>query len=259
MLPPATLARVATRVAGFANRLQGIGTGGGRGANGEAEAIASMLPASGAVVIDGGAHAGELARRLLAIAAPRIARLFLFEPAPVHRAALAALAGERCVHVPLALGDQNGSATLFSDREGSGCASLHRRRVEHFGMTFVPQAEVEVCTLDAFAERECLAQVDFLKLDIEGHELAALRGATGLLAQRRIRALSFEFGGCNIDSRTYFQDFWYALRDGGFTLFRIMPSGQLLEIPSYAEDLEVFVTTNYIAALDPDQAASRSV
>lgn len=34
--------------------------------------------------------------------------------------------------------------------------------------------------------------IDLLKLDIEGHELAALRGA-------------------NIDSRTYFWDFFYFL------------------------------------------------
>src|SRR6266540_1951481 len=80
-LSPSTLARWATRTAAFANRLQGIGGGAGRGAGGEVEAIARFLPARGANVIDAGAHGGEWARRLLAIADGKIQRLFMFEPA----------------------------------------------------------------------------------------------------------------------------------------------------------------------------------
>jgi FkbM family methyltransferase len=252
MIPARALGRWATRAASFANRLQGIGTGGARGADGEAEAVANCLPASGAVVIDAGAHAGEFARRLLALAGNRIGKMLLIEPAEVHRLALATLKDDRCVHVPCALGDKNGRAMLFSDKEGSGCASLHNRRLEHFGMTFRPQKEVEVCTLDSLLPRLGVEKVDFLKMDIEGHELAALRGASDFLANRRIRALSFEFGGCNIDSRTYFQDFWYALRQTGFRLFRILPAGTLLEIEKYSESLEAFATTNYVAVLESD-------
>jgi hypothetical protein len=106
-----------------------------------------------------------------------------------------------------------------------------------------------VCTLDSFAEEEDLAKIDFLKMDIEGHELSALGGASRLLERKVIRALSFEFGGCNIDSRTYFQDFWHLLRDSGFQVFRILPRGRLLRIDHYSEHLEVFTTTNYLAAL----------
>jgi len=62
-----------------------------------------------------------------------------------------------------------------------------------------------------------------------------------------IRALSFEFGGCNIDSRTFFQDYWYFLTGLGYTIFRITPRGGAFRITQYRETLEYFLTTNYIA------------
>jgi hypothetical protein len=47
-----------------------------------------------------------------------------------------------------------------------------------------------------------------MKMDIEGHELFALRGAKRALARGVIRPLSFEFGTGNINSRTFFRDYW---------------------------------------------------
>ena len=49
--------------------------------------------------------------------------------------------------------------------------------------------------------------IDYIKIDVEGHELDALEGFGDLI--KKVRLIQFEFGGCNIDTRTYFQDFWY--------------------------------------------------
>jgi hypothetical protein len=69
-----------------------------------------------------------------------------------------------------------------------------------------------------------------------------------MLRERRIDRILFEFGGCNIDSRSYFQDFYYFLRNFGFTqLFRLAPSGYLVPIPKYREIDEQFRTTNFVA------------
>lgn len=83
-----------------------------------------------------------------------------------------------------------------------------------------------------------------LKLDIEGHELSALLGATETL--RQIEIVQFEFGGGNIDSHTYFQDFWYFFTDLEFDLHRLTPTG-LNRVAEYSEMLEVFRPTNYFA------------
>src|SRR5205823_468681 len=86
---------------------------------------------------------------------------------------------------------------------------------------------------------------DFLKLDTEGHELSVLRGAEEMIGAGAIGSLQFEFGGCNIDSRTYFQDFFYLL-DGRYFVYRILSRG-LARVRRYTEMDEVFTTTNYVA------------
>ena len=61
-----------------------------------------------------------------------------------------------------------------------------------------------------------------------------------------INVIQFEFGGCNIDTKTFFQDFWYFFEERGFDLFRISPFG-LIHITKYRETDEFFVSTNYLA------------
>jgi len=63
----------------------------------------------------------------------------------------------------------------------------------------------------------------------------------------RVGVVQFEFGGCNIDTRTFLQDFWYLLTGAGYRLHRLGPNG-LTPVDRYRETDEVFVTTNYFAA-----------
>ena len=60
------------------------------------------------------------------------------------------------------------------------------------------------------------------------------------------RLIQFEFGGCNIDTKTYFQDFWYYFLDKNFLIYRITPRGPKL-LNFYNEIDEFFLTTNYVA------------
>jgi len=81
-------------------------------------------------------------------------------------------------------------------------------------------------------------------MDVEGSELKILEGM-GIFI-KKIKLIQFEFGGCNIDSRTFFQDFWYYFKKNNFDLFRITPTGPK-KIKEYSESDEFFRTTNYIA------------
>ena len=53
-------------------------------------------------------------------------------------------------------------------------------------------------------------EIDIMKLDVEGHELDVLEGSRKTI--NSIKLIQFEFGGCNIDSKTFFQDFYYFLK-----------------------------------------------
>lgn len=206
----------------------------------EIAALASLIPAP-AVVFDGGANKGEWTA-----AAKRVwpdATYHLFEPSSINVALLKERHTDAVVN-GVALSDTGGTATLFSNEAGSGIASLHQRRLDHHGLAHDAVEETPLTTLDDYCATQGIEAVDILKLDIEGHELAALRGAKSILPHTR--AVQFEFGGCNIDSRVFFQDFWYLFRDAGFALYRMTPLGPL-PVPRYRETDEAFVISNYIA------------
>lgn len=140
-----------------------------------------------------------------------------------------------------AVSDSVGEMSLYSDNDGSGLASLAKRNMDHFNLDYEEMEKVAVTTLDTELKGSAF---DLLKLDIEGFELAALRGAKRVMEKTKV--IQFEFGGANIDTRTYFQDFYYFFKDSGYTIWRITPLG-LRKVINYSERMERFVTTNYIA------------
>jgi len=142
-------------------------------------------------------------------------------------------------------GDKNASFTLYSNKEGSGIASLYKRRLDHFDIDMDIKEKIEIKTIDTFCKENNITNVNFLKLDIEGNELKALHGAKTMLENHKVDFIQFEFGGRNIDSRTYFQDFYYLLKED-YYIYRIVKDG-LYKIERYKEMYEAFITTNYLA------------
>ena len=81
-------------------------------------------------------------------------------------------------------------------------------------------------------------------MDVEGHEFDISKG--GIETIKRAKIVQFEFGGANIDTRTYFLDFFMYFREFNFEIYIIKPSGFKL-ISEYHEKCEFFSTTNFIA------------
>ena len=173
------------------------------------------------------------------------ATIFAFEPSSVARRSLEnRFMGDSSVTiVPFALGSKNSKETLWSDTPGSALASLTKRRLEHFGTDFSQTESVEVITLDSWAGSTKVVP-SLIKIDVEGHELDVLKGGFRTLALAQV--IQFEFGGCNIDTRTFFQDFWYLLTEAGFQVHRVSENGPI-RISQYSELDECFRTTNYLA------------
>lgn len=144
----------------------------------------------------------------------------------------------------LALSDFAGDRTLYSDADGSTIASL-----EHLRSPIRPfdpdQFQTVTCMrLDDYCEERGIERIDFLKVDVEGHELSVLRGASRLIGIGAIDSIQFEFGEPNIESRTFMRDFVHLL--DGYRLFRIVPGGPVTW--SYAGGRsEIFATINYLA------------
>ena len=223
--------------------LQGKGWGAATTAD-EVRFCLQMIGHPPDVFIDVGANKGIYTSELLA-RLPNI-ECHLFEPSPHNLALLEDLFGQRdnVEIAPIALSDVAGSGTLFADEPGSGLASLTKRQLEFLDMQMNHEDQVQIQRFDEYWLADRGGPIDYVKIDVEGHELDVLKGFGDLLSQTRL--VQFEFGGTNIDTRTFFQDFWNLFSQAGFALYRLSPLGPIA-IKVYDVDLESFVCTNYIA------------
>jgi FkbM family methyltransferase len=143
-----------------------------------------------------------------------------------------------------AISNINGEGNLFTDIDGSGLASIGKRRLDHFDIKYDVSEKVDIIRFDNYwAEKLNSKAIDLVKIDVEGYELDVLKGFGHALNHTNI--IQFEFGGCNLDTRTTFQDFWYFFKDNSFRIYRITPFG-LQKIIHYSEIDEYYSTTNYI-------------
>ena len=145
----------------------------------------------------------------------------------------------------LGISDNETKSILYSNNEGSGLASIYNRKLDHFDIKMDRTEEITLTTIDNFCALNKIDKINFLKLDIEGHELSALIGAKNMINEGKIDVIQFEFGGCNIDSGTYFKDFYYLLSEK-YKLYRLLKHG-VCELPQYQELYEIFRIVNFIA------------
>lgn len=134
--------------------------------------LGDLLPPDCGTAVDVGGWYGPWTHRLC-----RHARqVVTVEPVPHLARLLASAAPANAMVIPAAASDRPGTARLWlpPDDEGDrGVSSLVRRDI-HARALHVP-----CVTLDGLG----LKDVGFIKIDVDGNELAVLHGATGLLAR----------------------------------------------------------------------------
>ena len=229
----------------------GIGAGGEVLSSGE-KAIFRLLKQKKQppyCIFDVGSNKGQFLQLILENIAADELSIHCFEPGheTFKKLVQSSKEDKRITLNNIGLGKEKGGALLHYDNLGSGLASLTERRLDHFNIEFGKSEKVTIDTIDNYCSEHSIDHIHLLKIDIEGHELDALSGAKRMFATKSIDFVTFEFGGCNIDTQTYFQDFWYFFSEANFALFRITPSGYLNPLKSYREIYEQFRTTNFLA------------
>lgn len=245
-----TTARLSQLADDYVCILLGKGAGTGWAFEAEIKAATSVVRHPSPIIFDVGANVGEWSL-LMQRGCPPLSRFFLFEPQPECQKLIEQKRIPNSTLIPCAVSSvAHETIELFVSSGTSGIASLHQRRDSYFDDIEFSSVDVSTVTIDDVVEEYGLGCIDLLKMDVEGHELSVLKGAMGSLQAGRIRALAFEFGSGNINSRTFFHDFWDLLTPLGFSIHRILPSGRLMVIEAYYEDCEYFRgVTNYIATL----------
>jgi len=238
--------------------LQGKGSGAGWDMTAEVDVALRFLPEGDATVFDVGANRGHWSRDVRARRPAVRTRIFQFEPSTTCQETLRASQHAETTIIGKAVGETAGNVTFFVPEPGSGISSVHRQRDSYFQEFKYIEETVPMTTLDEVIGEQGITRVDYMKMDVEGNELAAMRGAKKSLEAGIIRALAFEFGSSQINARVYFHDFWDFLHPLGFQLGRICPGGGYFPVNEYYEDLEYFRgATNYVAYLPADVRPNR--
>lgn len=158
-------------------------------------------------------------------------------PAPLRtatclqQAAVSISAGEVTLHVPREFAGNRGVASVESQASG------------------LDAEQVTVKSVQLDNEFGASKPVRLLKMDVEGHELAAMAGAKRLLQCGLIRSVIFEEHAVlpSPVSRTFTQ--------AGYRLFKVLktPSGPRLEPPDGPTPPLPFEAPNFLATLDADE------
>lgn len=213
-------------------------------------ALLDRILAPGMLFIDIGANIGEISLA----ASNRVGEagnVIAFEPVPDladHLAANIALNGIRNIQLcRSALSDHSGEAVMFASEsryrdgtENDGQGTLYP--ADHQGEI---RATVPLVTLDAFA-KDNLTRVDVIKLDIEGGELAALRGANAIL-RKFGPALIVEVSKDSCRAAGHeMADVLNLLSDQGYVFFSIGRRGRLapLTVDSLAASQNVYCVSS---------------
>jgi len=232
-----------------ASTSQGKGWG-GSSLREEVRAVASFLHRDPLVIIDVGANIGDYTQAWLDHTAS-LPVCHLFEPSQVNLQHLRHRFSDlSAIHIyPFALSDQPSISRLYANVPGSALSSLSKRDLDHLSIDMPHQEDVVVERLDSLVQNGLLGSfehrvIDLLKLDVEGHELAVLRGCGDFLND--VMIVQFEFGTASLDTNSRFLDFCSFFTSKGFRLWRITPRG-VVPVSPYKESLESFRLCNYLA------------
>lgn len=198
------------------------------------------------VVLDIGANKGAYAEQVLAIRPD--AQVIAFEPSPTAFKVLR----EKSIDIgfaalPFGCSDKDEELVLFdyADSPGSEHASVYQEQFRDNLKAEATGHAIKCITVDNFLESQQITNIDLLKIDVEGHEMAVLRGAETALREGRIRAVHFEFNEMHVHAGVFFKDFFDFFN--GFALFRLLPDG-MVALPHYNPAMcEIFGFQNIVA------------
>ena len=180
--------------------------------------LRKFIPAN-AVIIDAGAHIGadsvELARMFPS------ATIHCFEPVPAIYSFLLHNT-RRCSNIKcfdMALSNESGHAKMYVSAGGSDASSSLQKPADHLAdhsdVTFEKEIQVRTKSLDDWARDNKISKVDFLWLDMQGHELEVLKASTLILPT--IKAIHTEVSLKNTyENAPLYKDYKSWLESEGF-------------------------------------------
>lgn len=133
---------------------------------------------------------------------------------------------------PIAVGETSGEVTLNAYPGAyASWSSRATRPLKDYGIEApnpVPTV-IGMNTLDGYCDANSISRIDLLKLDIEGAELQALRGATALLSSRLIQCCILEVGQTVLDMGNRPEEIQDLLESAGYRVRNVIDGQPVID------------------------------
>lgn len=134
-------------------------------------------------------------------------------------------------------------SVIINKWKDSDQSSIYERRINQPKQGKPEQFRIQSIRLDEYIKEHNVSHVDFLKIDVEGHEISVLESLGGYLSPSFISYIQFEYGPTYIESGKFLFDAYTLLNE--YRICKLFP--RHLEETSYQSNLEDFMFTNYVA------------
>lgn len=120
-----------------------------------------------------------------------------------------------------AVSDFIGRTTIHVPDKAPALGSMIERPVFATGCadSTILHIDTPVITVDSYVKDNSIQCIDYLKVDVEGKELAVLKGASNTLGQKHVKAGQFEYGSTFQDSNITLKETVEFLNSKGYLVF----------------------------------------
>lgn len=198
---------------------------------------------SSVIIFDVGANKGDWSD----IVKSRIQNpeLHLFEPSVVaYKSLMKRYHRDNHMFISnVACSDKNEIRPLYYDKPGSTIASLTKRDLIFYNINMEKTEDVRCIRLDDYIDKNNIEHIDFMKIDVEGHELAVLKGLGNYLSPDFIDFVQFEYGGANIDSNITLKNLFEIFNKSDFRIGKLYPKNIIFD--EYVPRMENYQYSNW--------------
>ena len=153
------------------------------------------------IFIDVGTNRGEYVDNVLKIVDDKLIDIHMFEPTPkLYDFLISKYNG--CKINNMAISNNNEKLIFYYLEKSDYMSSLHLRS---FFKDYI-EIIVDSIKIDSYVFQHNIDNINFIKIDTEGHELEVLKSCEELLKNKKIDYIQFEYGGTYLDSKISLND-----------------------------------------------------
>jgi FkbM family methyltransferase len=201
--------------------------------------------------VDGGANIGNHSKTFISLCKKynKKPNVYAFEPFPdTFKKLEKNLLAEKAEIFMKALGEDRLTKTFYFNKNNpiSGTNSTFK----HYYLN--DEIKIQQDTIDNYIEILGIEKVDLLKLDVEGSELLALKGAEHSLDKNIFKYIQLEYNQTWLKSGADIKQVLDICKKYGYSLFRLSNRG-LFSISDYNYNLDDFIYSNLLLVSSNEQ------